>query len=144
MNNQEIDIKKLKQISEKLAKKHRLDLVALFGSQAKGKTHPQSDVDIAIMGRRRLRPIEIARIALEFSELLKREDVEIVDLKSASPLLLKQVAEHSILLFESKSLIYPRFKIYAYKLYMEAKPLFVLQDKQIDNFIKKYAGQRAD
>lgn len=67
-------------------------------------------------------------------------NVELVDLKSAPPLLLKQVAEHSILLFESSRSIFALFKIYAYKLYVEAKPLFDLKKKQLNKMLKKYAG----
>jgi len=56
-------------IIKKLAEKHGLVLVALFGSVAKGKIHKQSDVDLAVLAEHRLRPAELAEMQFDFSRI---------------------------------------------------------------------------
>ena len=50
-------------ISKKLAKKDKISLIILFGSQARKKTHPKSDVDIGVVFKdesiRFEKPVEI-------------------------------------------------------------------------------------
>lgn len=130
----------LKQKMPDLAAKYRLDLVVLFGSQAKGTTHAQSDVDIAFHADFNMRPIEIADMQFDFSQTLGLKDIELIDLKDAPPLLLKQIAAHSILLYEKERFFFGNFKIYANKLYMEAQPLLKLRQKQFNHFLQTHAG----
>jgi len=122
-------------IIKKLAEKHGLVLVALFGSVAKGKIHKQSDVDLAVLAEHRLRPAELAEMQFDFSQNLSIKDLELADLKSASPLLLKQIAQYAKLLYEKEPSAFALFKIYGYKSYMEAKPLFILREFQLNKFL---------
>ena len=46
-----IDIEKIKPEIAKVAQKHNLALVILYGSQATGKARDGSDVDIAVLGK---------------------------------------------------------------------------------------------
>ena len=46
-----MQIEEIKSEIEQVAKKHQLLAVALFGSQATGALHQNSDVDIAVLGR---------------------------------------------------------------------------------------------
>lgn len=118
-----------------IAEKYRLSLVVLFGSQATGKTHRQSDMDIAILSEKELGLREIGELTLVFTQGLKTKDVDVVDLKTAPPLLLKQVVTNAILLYESKPLIFSTFRIYALKRYMEARPLFKLREESLSRFL---------
>ncbi|OIP80134.1 MAG: hypothetical protein AUK20_01645 [Parcubacteria group bacterium CG2_30_45_37] len=133
--NMKFDYEKNYPIIKKLAEKHGLVLVALFGSVAKGKTHKQSDVDLAILAERRLRPMELAEMQFDFSQNLGVKNLELADMKSASPLLLKQVAQNAKLLYEKEPSAFARFKIYGYKSYMEAKSLLSLRKLQLDKFL---------
>lgn len=119
-----------------LAKKHGLDLVLLFGSQASGKTHASSDIDVAVYGQRAFRPIELAKMQYDFSKLLRFEDVELVDIKSASPLLLRELYQNSILLYQADAKLYDEMKIYFFKRYIEAKPLIRLRARQLEASLK--------
>lgn len=111
-----------------IAEKYHLSLALLFGSQATGKTHIQSDVDIAISASHALRPRELAELAYDLSQALQAKEVDIVDLHGAPPLLLAQIARFGQLLYERESSMYARFRIYAIKRFMEAKPLFNMRD----------------
>lgn len=121
---------------EQLGRAHRLSLVVLFGSQASGKVYKQSDVDIAFLAERPLGPREIGELALAFSRALGMNDVDLLDLKTAPPLLLKQIAIGSRLLYESEPSLFARFKIYGLKRYMEARSLLKLREASLEKFLQ--------
>ncbi len=131
------DVKKTKSKIENLAKKHHFSLVMLFGSQATGKTHLKSDIDIAFLSDKYLNLIDIAKITADFSKELEIGNLELVDMKNASPLLLKQVAQKSTLLYEKEPSMFAEFKIYAFKRFMEAKPLLDLRELSLNKFLQK-------
>lgn len=118
-----------------IAEKYRLSLVLLFGSQASGKTHKQSDIDIAVLSEKELSLREMGELTLVFVQALKTNDIDLVDLKTAPPLLLKQVAANAVLLYESKPLVFSTFRVYALKRYMEARPLFKLREEALSRFL---------
>jgi len=120
-----------------LAKKYSLTLVVLFGSSTTGRTHAQSDIDIAFEARERKSPAEIGRMQDAFSHALQRGDVELADLASAPPLLLRAIAKDSHLLFEEHAGDFARFKIYAFKRHMEAQPLLALRTASLHRFLHR-------
>ena len=105
----------------------------LFGSQSTGLTHIKSDVDIAVLADHPLNPYEIAECAYAFSIALQRPDIEIVDLQHTSPLLMKAVA-HGTVLFESAPHLFSQFQMYAFKRFVEAKPLYALRRTSLKQF----------
>lgn len=131
------NISKIKPGVKKTAQKYHLSLVVLFGSQVSGRTHPQSDVDFAFLSEKRMSLIEIAKMQIAFSQKLELKNLELVDLKTAPPLLLKQVAGKSVLLYEKEPFLFANFKIYALKCFMEAKKLFDLRKSSLDKFLEK-------
>ena len=133
-----INIEKIKPDIEKLAHKYHLTLVVLFGSQARGKTHAKSDVDLAFSSETNLSPYDVAKMQLEFTQRLKLKNIELVDLHNASPLLLREVARQAIVLYEKDHSKFARLKIYAFKRFVEAKPLLNLRTKARENFVRNY------
>ncbi len=131
-----LDTEQIKPKIEKLAKKYHLSLVALFGSQAVDKTHFQSDVDMAFLSSERMSLIDVSKMTMDFSKELEIGNLELVDMKNASPLLLKQVAQKSILLYEKEPSFFADFKIYAYKRFMEAKPLLDMREVSFNKFLQ--------
>ena len=117
-----------------LAEAHDLSLVVLFGSRASGKARRESDTDIGFVSERQKTPREVAEMQLAFTDALRVPNLDLVDLRGKSPLFLKQVAERSVLLYEKRRAIFARFKIYALKLYLEAKPLYRMQRAAIARF----------
>lgn len=61
------------------------DLIALyrFGSQAKGISRPESDVDLAVLARHPIPALRRFELAQELAAQLHR-DVDLLDLRSAS------------------------------------------------------------
>ena len=134
-----ISVSLLSQQFSEVASKRGLVCGALFGSQATGKTHAQSDIDIGFIAERRLGLREIAELQEELMTKTGYGNIELVDLKNAPPLLLKKVAEVGVLLYEQEADLFNRFKVYSIKLYMEARPLYTLQSASIQSFIKRHA-----
>lgn len=129
-----IDSKKIKEIAEK----YGLKLVLLFGSQASGKTHFASDFDIAVLAKKPIPLEKELKIQYEFVKIFKTDNVDVIDIGKSGPLLMNQIfyKPHKILFCDDLQ-IYFRYKIYAMKSYIEAKPLFILTEKSIDNFLKE-------
>ncbi len=117
----------------KIAEKHGLSIVALFGSQATGALHSKSDIDIAVLGKDQIAFEEKIKISSELSEAFKREDVEIVDIdpNSASPTLMHAVVRDGKLLYEKSPGDFLRWKLYAIKMWMETTWLRDLGRKKL-------------
>lgn len=67
-----------------------IKLVIVYGSAASGKTHPGSDMDVAIL---KSAPLSIERkmeVILQMEEVL-RMPVDVIDLFNANGLILKQI-----------------------------------------------------
>ena len=99
-----------------IAEKYGLDMVVLFGSQATGKTHPKSDVDIAVISEK---PFDRFKILDDFWSLFKREDVQVVDLANASPTLMRAVVVDGKLLYEREQAMFLKWKYYAISVWMD-------------------------
>lgn len=111
-----------------LAEKHKLDFVVLFGSQARGNTHPKSDIDIAVISRV---PIDRTKISMDFDEIFKRDDVEVVNLATASSTLAYAVIRDGKLLYEGEPRSFLRWKVYAIKIWMDTAWLRNLMNKKL-------------
>ena len=71
-------------------------LAVLFGSQARGDSRADSDVDLGVLGDR----IDTLRLAAELSKELDR-DVDVVDLEEPSIALLRAVLRDGIAVHEA-------------------------------------------
>jgi len=132
-----ISFEEIKPKIKNLAEKYRLSMVIVFGSQVKGKTHSQSDVDLAFVSEKSLGPSDIAKMQIEFAENLKVKNLDMTAINGAPPFLLKQMAQNSIVLYEKEHSLFAKFKIYAFKRFMEAKNLLALRELSLSRFLEK-------
>ena len=124
---------------KKLALKYDLALVVLFGSQVTGKTHKESDYDIAYLSSgKKINLEEEIKINNELIEIFKHNAIQLVNLKNVSPLLGKKIVEHAIVLYEKERHLFDTFFISALRLYDEARPLFDLRSHYVSNIIEEY------
>ncbi len=83
-----------------------VELVYLFGSLAKGKSTEKSDVDIAVLLPHYFDKIKCFKLQIEFIGklclILKRNDVDVVILNIAPPLLKYIVATTGKVIYEKK------------------------------------------
>jgi len=95
-----LDKNKLVQTVKNLAPDVRL--IYLFGSQADGSSTPSSDIDIAMLLEKKMNPV--TRFDLEQTLAIElNQDVDLVDLLTASTVLQNQVIMHGSLLFGSEN-----------------------------------------
>jgi len=98
-----------------IAKREGIDLVVLFGSAVRGRLRSESDVDIAVrfVGGRPGFEVE-ARVAADLHDVLKPpRELDLVVLNHVSPLLLVQVADEGVPLYEASTEVWPQFWLYA-------------------------------
>ncbi len=128
-------ITELKNNITSLAQKYNLELVVLFGSQANGKTHKNSDLDIAILKDGDLSNENEWQFANEISRISGIKNVEVINIKTASPILLKEITDKGINLYEKKSGLFSFERMRAFKMFVESKPLRILRDKKLLEFL---------
>ncbi len=64
--------------------------IYLFGSQASGRSRPDSDIDIAVLAKTKVDPVRRWEIAAECGIAIQR-DIDLIDLRTATTVLQYQV-----------------------------------------------------
>jgi uncharacterized protein len=98
-----------------VAQRNGIDLVVLFGSAARGRLKPDSDVDIAVRFTAGRPGFDVeARVAAELHAALRPpRELDLVLLNQANPTLLAQAAGDGIPLYVSSDDVWGLFRIYA-------------------------------
>jgi len=114
-----------KQLS-KIFKKQKVILAYLFGSQAKGKIGPLSDIDIAISFGESVQANERFELRLEtlgqLTDLFKTDKIDLVVLNDAPPLLIHRILKEGILIFSDNHKKRLEFEVKAVLKYLDWKP----------------------
>jgi predicted nucleotidyltransferase len=120
---------------------HGVVLAYLFGSQAEGKAGPLSDVDIAVLlgpqvERERWFQTQLDLIG-ELMSLFHRNDVDVVILNEATPLLAYQVARYGQVIYEDEA-TRPAvdFAVYAVSRYADTAPLRRLKRRYLEEWLE--------
>lgn len=80
-----------RQVGQFITMKINPDFIIIFGSYATGKTHPESDIDIAFYrDDHTFSPYELFMLAQQLADIIKIE-VDLVDLKKASTVFATQI-----------------------------------------------------
>jgi len=108
---------------KELFEKYGVVLAYLFGSQATGQVWPLSDVDIAVLFGNGADGANLPRLNAELMRALKSNDVDLLDLGKATPLLKYVVAQEGRLLFCADEDVRIHFVIEAIRTYEDTKPL---------------------
>ena len=133
------DLIQIKPALEKLAEEYGLSLILLFGSQATGKTHKESDIDVAYLSYKQLDLMTEARLIEDLMPIFKSHAVDIVNLQKAPPLLMKLIFDHHKVLFCRNYSKYFAYLMYAKRRYVESAPLFALRDEALGRFLRAHA-----
>lgn len=109
---------------EAVAKQYHLKLVLLFGSRSENRIHKESDFDIAYLTEKPLDFESEYHLNYEFTNVFQTDRIDTVDLRKAPPLLLYAIFHSPQVLFQENDLIFPSYQVYAFKKYIEARPLY--------------------
>lgn len=111
---------------ESIRQKHQLQLILLHGSQAKGQTHSNSDLDIAIYGRSKT--LNLLKLISQLSETFPGQKVDVSNLTNADPLLLQTVTTKSHVL-SGKQKDFDKLQLKAFHRYNDYQP-YLKQEQQ--------------
>jgi len=118
-----LDQTKEKALGE-LADKYELKLVILFGSRVSGRVHQKSDYDVAYLSEKELSLEEESGFMYGLMPILKIKDerlVNIVNMKTAGPLMLYSITSKGQVIFEQKSSLFLSLKLYAWKVFVDTQ-----------------------
>jgi predicted nucleotidyltransferase len=118
-----------------LGRRRKLKLVLMFGSQAGGKPHAYSDVDIAVISRNKTPGFKAySTVGNELSGLFPGKKIDLAFVNHANPLFLKQICQNAMLLYGKKR-DFSEFKIQSFNRYADYRPYFKLENKFVKNFL---------
>ena len=109
-----------------------LRFVLLFGSVATQNANKHSDIDLAFHFDA---PIDILDLTNRVINLLQTDNVDVVDLRRASPLLMVASVKHGKLLYERSPGVFHEFCSLAVRRFVDTKKLRDAQGKVIDRFL---------
>jgi len=137
-----INIKEHTEHQKRLFAAHGVVLAYLFGSQAERKAGPLSDVDIAVLLRPQVTREQWFQMQLdltnELMNLFHRNEVDVVVLNEATPLLAYQVVRYGQLIYEARPGTRVDFEVAALRRYIDTEPLRHLQDRRLLERAEEY------
>ena len=105
-------------------------LAYLFGSEAKGTTNSESDIDIAVLLSDQVLQSEygqrVVDLNTELIGIFQRDAIDVALLNNAPPLLAFQVVRHGVVIYDSDHQ-YVSFYIDTFNRYADTQPLRDLQ-----------------
>jgi predicted nucleotidyltransferase len=127
-------IDEIKERLSSLFKEEELELILLFGSVASRISHKKSDIDLAFLFDK---PLDILTLTNKVIKLLHTDNVDVVDLKRANPLLKFSIAKNGKLLYERSPGLFNEFYSFAFRRYIDTKKLRSAQGETIKNFLEE-------
>src|SRR5919199_5256249 len=148
MLNKTSTLEDFKVLSPKLTEKiPYLKMLVLFGSRATGKTHAKSDWDFAALYDEKLREESCRDRGFAWFEVpgvigqvfsLNSDEIDVVELNRASPLLGYQVARDGKLLYEQQPGEFINFQRHAWKIYADTAKFRKAQRQSIELWLQKW------
>lgn len=117
-----------------------LRLVVLYGSYAKGRPGPQSDLDVAVLGC----PVgKFWECYENLLEVFRAYSLDLVRLEDADALLRDEIMRDAILLYGDPDLFY-EYRAFAYRDFVDSADLFALEEvlfrKKMDRIKEQLHG----
>lgn len=129
------DLEQYQPALDEIFERRGVALAYLYGSQARGDAGPLADVDVAVLFGPDVPESErfkrVLRLIGELGSVFRRNDVYVVDLAEASPLLRHRVYYDGRVLYCTDDAIRVRFETTALRDYVDTKPLRRIQHKYV-------------
>jgi len=102
-----------------LLEKYNIKLIYIFGSYAKGKNDKNSDLDIAVLLEKGYNPLDKLSLIGDFIDIFKRNDIDLVILNDANPVLEHQVIKYGKLVYMKDEDVKVFYEVRVLKEYMD-------------------------
>jgi uncharacterized protein YutE (UPF0331/DUF86 family)/predicted nucleotidyltransferase len=123
---------------EQWCHKYDIEMVILFGSQAKGLARPDSDIDLGILlAKHPISVEEELQLCMDLVGAVQTGKVDMVILNHADPFLCYEAACHGIAIYEGNPSTFDHFKVMVFKRFADTEPLRQLNDLYFDIFLMK-------
>ena len=129
-----ISIEEIKDRLEPVFQDEGLQLVLLFGSVVSGGPHRHSDIDIAFLFDT---TVDILSLTNRVIRLLHVDNIDVIDLSHASPLLKFSIVNKSKCLYEREDGIFNTFYLLVFRLYIDTKKLRDARALAIKHFLRE-------
>jgi predicted nucleotidyltransferase len=125
-----------------LCAKYGIELVVLFGSRAQGRARPDSDYDVGVLCQRgSVSPGDYLELTYELGQALGCGNVDLVDLRAASPLLKYQAMSSGRPLYEATPGAFNLFYVLAWKMYQDARyDIYRLMPAYLKQSLRRWLG----
>jgi predicted nucleotidyltransferase len=119
-----------------VAQQHRLELVIAFGSSVTGKTHAQSDLDLAVRlhSRSDLETAEYSELVHALQQIFPGRAIDLTLINHADPLLLHEIAERGALLYGEMA-AFQELRIYAFKRFQDHRRFLKMERRYVEQFL---------
>jgi predicted nucleotidyltransferase len=114
--------------------RREIRLLVLFGSAVRGRSHRQSDVDVAVLAAG---PADLDAVFLILAPIFETSRLDLVDLEHAGPLLAFEVARFGQPLYETSPGLFREFQSLAFRRYADTKKLRDAQKRSIEVFLAR-------
>lgn len=118
-----------KQKLVKIAKRFHLKFIVLHGSYATGQQRRDSDLDIAVLGKRQIDFDTQLKLHIKLAEIFgdsPRRELDLKTLHRVDPLFRHEVVSDGVLLYGDPT-AYEEFKSFTERAYRDARSLFELE-----------------
>jgi predicted nucleotidyltransferase len=110
-------------------------LIVLFGSWARGRGGPGSDLDLAFLPKDGMNELHATS---EVIRLTHRNDVDVVNLRHADPIVAMEVARSGVVLFARDASDFTEFRSLAFRRYVDSEKLRRGQTRALDRFEQRH------
>lgn len=112
-------------------KTHPIRLCVLFGSQATGRTHPKSDVDLAVWLNEMPTPAQKLRWLVTLQDLLDKEVSLVFVSPDLDPVLGMEIVRHGIPVHETEPHLWSTKRLDLWHTYNDALPFIRAQRESL-------------
>jgi predicted nucleotidyltransferase len=108
----------------------------MFGSRVRANVRPESDMDIALYGRKILSETEKIQLTHELCNILRTDDIDLVDLRTASPLLKNEVFKNYKILLQRDPMLLYRLELANLHEMKELEILYRIRRERLEGFVR--------
>lgn len=116
---------------KEIVEKYKIKILVYFGSYGTEYYHNESDIDIAYLSDSDLSFEEQNTFLEDLIKFHKKSEIDLVDLKSADPILRFEIARNGRVLYEKEPNLFDRYSLYYIKRIYELRPVIKEQIHQI-------------